>query len=59
MNNPKLVAVVSGVAALFLAYSIFGATEAPGTAVSAMNWVFFILALVACAGSLYKISRGD
>lgn len=45
MNNPKVVAVVSGLAALYLGYSIFvPGQEAPGPAVSTLNWVFFLMA---------------
>lgn len=59
MNNPKLVAAISGIAALFLAYSIFGPSdEAPSSALGAMNWVFFLLAVVACVGSIVRIVKG-
>ena len=60
MNNPKLVAAISGVVALYLAYSIFGpADEAPGTALNIMNWVFFLLAAVACVGSIIQILKKE
>ena len=58
MNNPKVTAAISGAVALYMAYSIFGATEAPSSALNTMQWVFLVLALVACIGSLYRISRG-
>lgn len=59
LNNPKVVAVISGVVALYLAWSIFGGgAEAPSSALNAMNWVFFVLALVACIGSVYQIAKG-
>lgn len=59
MNNPKVVTVLSGTAALYFAFSIFGGTEAPISALGALNWIFFILALVGCMGSLYKIVKGS
>lgn len=59
MNNPKVIAVLSGVVAIYLAFSIFGASEAPSSALSAMNWLFLVLALVACIGSIYKIMKGS
>jgi hypothetical protein len=60
MNNPKVVAVVSGLAALYLGYSIFvPGQEAPGPAVSTLNWVFFLMAAVACIGSIVQIARGS
>lgn len=59
MNNPKTIAIISGIAALWLAYSIFGpSAEAPSSTVNAMNWVFFLLAAVACIGSIVQIVRG-
>ena len=59
MNNPKVVAAVSGIAVIFLAFSIFGPSdEAPSSALNAMNWVFFLLALVACIGSIVLIMKG-
>ena len=58
MNNPKLIAALSGVATLFLGYSIFGpADEAPSSAVNTMDWVFFMLALVAFVGSIVLIVK--
>lgn len=58
MNNPKIVAAVSGAVALYQAFSIFGASEAPSSAVNTLNWAFLILALVACIGSIYKMAKG-
>ena len=59
MNNPKINASISGLVALYLAYSIFGGgSEAPSSAVNAMMWVFFIGALIACIGSVYQIATG-
>lgn len=58
--NPKTVAIISGIAALFLAYSIFGPSrEAPSSAVYTMNWVFFLLALAACIGSAIQAMKGS
>lgn len=58
MNNPKLIAVISGIAFLFLSYSIFGPVEeAPSSTLNAMNWLFFLLAAFACIGSVVQIVR--
>lgn len=59
MNNPKVVTVLSGAAALYFAFSIFGGTEASSSALGTLNWIFFILALIGCVGSLYKIVKGS
>lgn len=59
MNNPKVIAPLSAVVALFLAYTIFSATEAPSSGLAAMNWIFLLLAVVACIGSLIQIARGS
>ncbi len=58
MNNPKVTAAISGAVAVYLAFSIFGASEAPSSALSTMNWAFLALALIACVGSIYKITKG-
>lgn len=58
MNNPKIVAPVSGAVAAYLLYSMLNASEAPSSALNALSWAFFILALVACIGSLYRIMKG-
>ncbi|MGW9331612.1 hypothetical protein [Bosea sp. NPDC055594] len=58
MNNPKVVTVLSGAAALYFAFSIFGGTEAPSSTLSTLNWIFFILALIGCVDSLYKLAKG-
>lgn len=58
MNNPKIVALMSAVVALYLAYTIFTATEAPSTGLAAMHWLFLFLAAIACIGSLIQIAKG-
>lgn len=43
MGNPKIVAVISGIAAIFLSYSIFGPSdEAPSSTLNLLNWVLGI-----------------
>ena len=58
MNNPKVTAVISGAVALYLAFSIFGATEAPSSSLNTMHWGLLILALIACIGPICKIAKG-
>lgn len=56
--NPKIVAFASGLAALFLAYSIFGpANEAPSRSLNTLNWVFLVLAIIGCVGSPIQILK--
>lgn len=58
MNDPRIVAVVSAIAVLFLGYSVFGLSEeAPSTALNTLNWVFFLMALVAFIGSVVQIMK--
>jgi hypothetical protein len=57
MQNPKTTAIISGIAAILLAFRIFGATETPSSAVATMQWLFFALAIVGLIGSLYRMSR--
>lgn len=57
MQNPKTMAIVSAVAAVLLGFMIFGRTETPSGALSAIQWGLFILALVGLVGSLYQMSQ--
>lgn len=59
MNTPKIIAIISGIAALYLGYSIFvPGDEAPSGSVNALNWLFFLMAIVGCIGSAIQIARG-
>ncbi len=56
MSDPRVSAAVGAVAAAYFGYGIFAGTEAPSTALSTLNWVFFLLGLFALVGSLIKIA---
>jgi hypothetical protein len=58
MNNPKLTALLAAIGAIYFGYSIFGTSEGVSPLLSLINWAFFGLALIALAGSLFKILRG-
>ena len=59
MNNPRIIVILSGIAALYLGYSIFvPGDEAPSGALNALNWVLFLMAIVGCIGSAIQIARG-
>lgn len=57
MNDPRIVAPISAVVALYLAYTIFTATESPSSALAAMHWLFLLLAAAACIGSIVQIAN--
>jgi hypothetical protein len=57
VNNPKVAAAICGIAVLLIGFRMLTATEAPGTAVNLMNWMFLLLALVGLVGSLVILSR--
>lgn len=59
MNNPKVTAAISGLVAIYIAYSMYTATEAPSATLALLNWALLGLALVGCVGSLVKIARGE
>lgn len=58
MGNPKVMAVVSGLVALWLLATIVTAQEAPSTALAVVQYLFLILAIIACVGSIRKIVSG-
>jgi len=57
MNNPKIVAPLSALVALYLAYTIFGAAEAPSSTLNIMQWVFLLLAVAAFVGSIVQLTK--
>ncbi len=59
MNNPKISALLSGLATVYFGYAIFVANEQPSTMLSFLNWLFFIIGLIGLAGSLVQIAKGD
>jgi hypothetical protein len=58
MNDPRLSAAFGALAAVYFGYNIFAASEVPSTALSTLNWTFFLLGVFALAGSLYRIASG-
>lgn len=59
MNNPKVSAALSAIAAIYFGHSIFFSAEAPSPTLSAINWFFFVLALAGFAGSMVKLAKGS
>jgi hypothetical protein len=57
MNNPRVTAIVSGIAALLLGWRIFGGGEGVSPLLGALQWLLFAAALVGLVGSLVQMSR--
>ena len=57
MNNPRTTAIVSAAGAVLLAFSIFGASEAPSPALATLQYVLLALALIGFFGSLFQMKR--
>ncbi len=57
MNNPRVTAIISGIAALLLGWRIFSPDEAPSSILSILQWALFLAALVGLVGSLVQMSR--
>lgn len=58
MNDPRISALICGLVAAWLGYSIFSATEAPGTFLLVAQWTFFLVAIAGLAAALARILRG-
>jgi hypothetical protein len=57
MNDPRVTALVSGVAAILLAWRIFGGGEAVSPLLGTIQWVLFAAALVGVVGSLVQMGK--
>jgi hypothetical protein len=58
MNDPRVSAIICGLVALWLGYTIFFAAEAPSQILSIMQWVFFICAIAGLAAAVARMTRG-
>ena len=58
MNDPRISALVCGLVAAWLGYTIFSASEAPSTFLLVAQWTFFIVALAGLGAALARILRG-
>ena len=54
-NNPKLMALLSGVAAAYLIYSVAAATEGPSSALAILQYLLLAAALVGFVGSVKQM----
>ena len=57
MNNPRITAIVSGIAAILLGWRIFGGGEGISPTLAILQWLLFALALVGLVGSLFQMRR--
>ena len=58
MSDPRISALICGLVAAWLGYTIFSATEAPSTFLLITQWTFFIVALAGLGAALARIMRG-
>lgn len=57
MNNPRISAVICGLVAAWLGYTIFFGSEAPSTFLAVVQWTFFLVALAGLAAALARLVR--
>ena len=57
MNNPRVSAIVCGLVALWLGYTIFFTSESPSQVLAFMQWLFFFFAIAGFAGAVARIVR--
>ena len=58
MSDPRISALICAAVAAWLGYTIFSATETPGTFLLITQWTFFIVALAGLGAALARIVRG-
>ena len=58
MSDPRISALICGLVAVWLGYSIFSASEAPGTFLLITQWTFLLVAIAGLALALASILRG-
>jgi hypothetical protein len=59
MPDRKLSAVLSGLAVVYFAYSIYGATEAPSQMLAMTQWLFLAVAVITFGVTIYKVMKGE
>ena len=57
MSDPRVSALICGVVAVWLGYTIFSATEAPSTFLLVAQWTFFLVALAGLGAALARLMR--
>lgn len=57
MNDPRVSAVICGLVAAWLGYTIFSSAEAPSTFLAVLQWTFFIVALAGLGAALARLMR--
>mgnify|MGYP001159284275 CR=1 FL=1 len=57
MNNPRITAIASGIAAIVLGWRIFGGGEGISPTLAIVQWLLFAVALVGLVGSLFQMSK--
>ena len=58
MSDPRISALICGLVAAWLGYTIFFASAAPSTFLLVAQWTFFLVAIAGLAAALARIMRG-
>ncbi len=58
-NNPKVMALVTGAAALWLIYSVATDTETPSTALAVLQYVLIAGTLIGFVGAVRRMLSDD
>ena len=57
MNDPRISALICGLVAAWLGYTIFSAAEAPSGILAFMQWLFFFCAIAGLIAAVVRIVR--
>lgn len=58
MSDPRISALICGLVAAWLGYTIFSATEAPSTFLLVAQWTFLLVTIAGLAAAIARIVRG-
>lgn len=57
MNDPRISAAICTAVAAWLGYTIFFASEAPGTFLAVVQWTFLLVAVLGAVAAVIRIVR--
>jgi membrane protein DedA with SNARE-associated domain len=57
MSDPRISAIICAAVAAWLGYQLFFSSEAPSTFLLALQWTFFLIAIVGAVAAIIRIAR--
>lgn len=59
MSDPRISALICAVVAAWLGYQLFFAAEAPSTFLLALQWTFFLVAILGAVAAVIRLLRSQ